>query len=47
MFAEERMMFRSNECGEAFLKLKDYLSNPHAISKPTLDAPIQLYFSVD
>jgi len=36
----------TDECEEAFGKLKEYLVNPPVLSKPTIGIPIRLYFSV-
>jgi len=36
----------TEECENAFVKLKEYLASPPVLSKPTLGIPIRLYFSI-
>jgi len=36
----------TEECEEAFLKLKEYLCTPPVLCKPQLGTPLQLYFVV-
>jgi len=36
----------TRECKEAFLKLKEYLTNPPVLCKPQLSTPLHLYFAV-
>ncbi|XP_068462251.1 uncharacterized protein [Phaseolus vulgaris] len=36
----------TNECEEAFVKLKEYLASPPVLCKPQMGAPLRLYFAV-
>jgi len=36
----------TEECEEAFLKLKEYLATPPVLCKPQLGTPLRLYFAV-
>ena len=36
----------TEECKEAFLKLKEYLATPPVLCKPQLGTPLRLYFTV-
>jgi len=36
----------TQECEEAFVKLKEYLANPPVLCKPELGTPLRLYFAV-
>ena len=36
----------TEECEEAFVKLKEYLASPPVLCKPQTGAPLRLYFAV-
>ena len=40
------MFVWTKECGEAFLKLKEYLASPPVLCKSQLGTPLRLYFAV-